>query len=89
MEGASAGFVTDVIERLKKSGVPITVQDEIYQMYLQSLPDLSQRKHSIHRKKVAGYSADAIRSFGTNMLHEGHQIARMRYLVASDRIVFL
>lgn len=79
LEGASAGFVTDVIERLKKSGAPITVQDEIYQMYLQSLPDLSQRKHSIHRKKIAGYSADAIRSFGTNMLHEGHQIARMRY----------
>lgn len=79
LDGASAGFVTEVITRLKKSGAPITVQDEIYQMYLQSLPDLSQRKHSIHRKKVAGYSADAIRAFGRNMLHEGHQIARMRY----------
>jgi hypothetical protein len=79
LEGASGAFVADVIGALRKRGAPDSVQDEIWQLYLESLPDLSQRKHSIHRKKVAGYSQDAIRAFGSGMMHEGHQLARLRY----------
>lgn len=71
--------MTEMIQHLQKTGAPHKALDDIYQMYLQSLPDMSQRKHSIHRKAVAGYGQDAIRSFASNMLHEAHQIARMKY----------
>jgi N12 class adenine-specific DNA methylase len=79
LEGASAKFITEVIQHLQKTGAPIQAQDDIYQMYLQSLPEMSQRKHSIHRKAVSGYGQDAIRNFASNMLHEAHQIARLKY----------
>jgi hypothetical protein len=79
LEGASAKFITEVIQHLQKTGAPNQAMDDIYQMYLQSLPEMSQRKHAIHRKAVSGYGQDAIRNVASNMLHEAHQIARLRY----------
>lgn len=72
-------FVAEIIGQLKKSGAPDKVQDDIYQLYLCSLPELSTRKHSIHRKAVAGYSEDAMRAFAKNAFHGAHQLARLRY----------
>lgn len=85
--GASAAFVSDVAEIIKKaagedSAKPVI--DEINQMYLRSLPDLSMRKHAIHRKKVAGFSTDALRAFASQMYHGAHQIAKLRH---SDTLV--
>ncbi len=77
--GASAGFMADLAETLKKSGAPDDAVDDVWQLYLHTLPDLSQRKHFIHRKKVEGYSPDALRAFAANMNHGAHQIARLRH----------
>lgn len=72
-------FVADVIGQLHKNGVSEKTQDEVYQIYLQALPELSMRKHQIHRKAIPGFDTDAVRAFAYNMHHGSHQLARLRY----------
>jgi len=82
-----AAFVAEVDAMLADIGGPTTdkLRDEIYQLYLQSLPDLSVRKHFIHRGKVAGYSEDALRSFSNHMYHGAYQLARLRHAHRLER----
>ncbi|HEY1034572.1 MAG TPA: PLxRFG domain-containing protein [Pseudoxanthomonas sp.] len=72
-------FVADIIGQLHKNGVSEKTQDEVYQIYLQALPELSMRKHQIHRKAIPGFDTDAVRAFAYNMHHGSHQLARLRY----------
>ncbi len=85
--GAGEGFITEVQRKLTASGAPSDLQDEIWQLYLRTLPDLSQRKHMIHRKKVAGYNPDALRAFAANANHAAYQIARLRFGHKMQRLV--
>lgn len=78
-DAPSGTFVAEVIEQLRKAGVSTQTQDQIYQLYLESLPELSMRKHSIHRKAVPGFDPDAVRAFAFNMHHGSHQLARLRW----------
>lgn len=78
-DGASGGFVRDVLDALGEHGVDSRVQDEIYQLYLRTLPDLSMRKHFLHRKKTPGFSTDALRAFAVNAHHTAHQLAKLEY----------
>lgn len=77
-----ANFVTSVDSILEKADVPIQVRDQIYQSYLETLPDLSMRKHQLHRKGRKGFNEDAVRSFAHVMFHSAHQLARLRYVIA-------
>lgn len=83
LDGVSAKFVNDVETLLEEKLGTISavdgIKDEIYQMYLQSLPDLSTRKHFIHRKKVEGFAKDALRAFADNTFHGSYQLARLEY----------
>ena len=84
MEGKAADapsgtFVADVIDQLRTAHVSDAIQDQIYQLYLQTMPELSMRKHQIHRKSVPGFDPDAVRAFAYNMQHGSHQLARLRY----------
>ncbi len=72
-------FVADVENILGKAGVDEGVMDAIWQRWLETLPDLSNRKTRIHRKGTAGYSSDAFRAFGDHMFHGAHQIARLKW----------
>lgn len=78
-DAPSGSFVADVIDKLRKAGVSEKTQDAVYQTYLQALPELSMRKHAIHRQGVAGFDPDALRAFAHNMAHGAHQLARLRY----------
>jgi hypothetical protein len=49
----------------------------LYQLYLTTLPELSARKHFIHRKKMKGYSQDALRAFAKQTFHGAYQLARL------------
>jgi N12 class adenine-specific DNA methylase len=76
---APAGtFVAEIVEHLRKAGISEKTQDEIYQIYLQALPELSMRKHQIHRRSVPGFDPDGVRAFAWNMHHGSHQLARLR-----------
>lgn len=78
-DAPSGTFVAEVIQSLQKAGVSDKTQDEIYQLYLHTLPELSMRKHAIHRQSVPGFDPDAVRAFAWNMHHGSHQLARLRY----------
>ncbi|MCU1181966.1 PLxRFG domain-containing protein [Stenotrophomonas maltophilia] len=78
-DAPSGTFVADVIDQLRTSRVSDAVQDQVYQLYLQTMPELSMRKHQIHRKSVPGFDPDAVRAFAYNMQHGSHQLARLRY----------
>lgn len=79
---ANVGFLHDVLGKVSSalgaSPEGDALRDEIYQVFLRSLPDMSVRKAFIHRKNVAGFSDDAIRGFAVRTQHMAHQIARMR-----------
>lgn len=78
MDGVSAGFMKDLL--LKFSPVfsqNNRIQDDLYQLFLEHSPDLSVRKHMIHRKGVSGYDQDALRAFAHNQFHTAYQIAKV------------
>lgn len=93
MNKIDPGFVASVTELLEdtavisedpKTGEPkaipgTSIQDEIWQMYLRTLPDLSARKAYIHRIGRLGFTHDALRSFSDHMFHGTHQMAKLRY----------
>ena len=78
-DGASASFMAEMDEMLKKTGAPDKIRDEAFQLYLRALPDLSIRKNFIHRQGTPGYSQDAIRALAGHIFHGSFQIARLRY----------
>ncbi len=78
-DGASASFMAEIDEMLKKSGAPEKIRDEAFQLYLQAMPDLSIRKNFIHRQGTPGYSQDAVRALAGHIFHGSFQIARLRH----------
>ncbi|EGR1189278.1 PLxRFG domain-containing protein [Vibrio parahaemolyticus] len=81
LNGASASFVSDIIKAISgaqtNDKVKDQLTDEIYQMYLQAMPDRSIRKSFIHRKGVAGYSEDAARVLADQGVRQANQQARL------------
>lgn len=78
-EAMDPRLVGEIETILTKSGVDGAVMDQIWQRYLESMPDLSTRKRFIHRKGTSGFDADALRSFSAHMFHASHQMARLKY----------
>lgn len=87
--GVDPSFVVDVDTTLSKLHGPQIddIRDKIYQLYLHTLPDLTVRKHFIHRKKTEGYSRDAIRAYAHNMFHGSYQLARLRWSYKLETIL--
>jgi N12 class adenine-specific DNA methylase len=82
-DGVSGQFMTGIINAVNDSKMKAPVKqqllDDINQMFIKALPDLSHRKHFSHRKKVAGYSRDQMRAFASNMQHSSHHIGRINH----------
>ena len=78
-DAPSGTFVRSVIDTLRKAGVNEKAQDEVYQVFLKTLPEMSMRKRQIHRRAVPGFSDDALRAFAKNGFHGAHQLARLRH----------
>ncbi len=80
--GPKAAFVADlhdVVDGLADGDQARALKDGIYQLYLESLPELSVRKHAMHRANRAGFSKDALRAFASQMWHGANQIARLKH----------
>jgi hypothetical protein len=56
-----------------------SIKDNIYQMYLMTLPDKDIRRKFVHRQGKTGFSADAIRNFITSQHTAANQLARLSY----------
>ena len=72
-------IVAEIEEILGGAGVGNDIMDQIWQRYLESMPDLSARKRFIHRQGTAGFTGDALRVFSSHMFHSAHQVARLKY----------
>jgi hypothetical protein len=55
------------------------LKDQIYQMFLHTLPDRNFRKQFIMRKGIAGFSGDIARNFVTNGINMANQLTRIEY----------
>ncbi|MCL8000036.1 PLxRFG domain-containing protein, partial [Brucella sp. 21LCYQ03] len=69
------------------SDVGAEMLDQIWQRYLQTMPDMSIRKRQIHRKKTGGYTSDAMRAYASHMFHSAHQMGRLKYGVELNELV--
>lgn len=77
------GFASKIIEMAseKKGALESldSIKDDINQLMLQQMPEVSFLKRSIHRKYVKGYSADQKRAFAHTMFHGAYRIAKIRH----------
>ncbi|MFC3074929.1 PLxRFG domain-containing protein [Shinella pollutisoli] len=80
-------IVAEIEEILGGAGVGADIMDQIWQRYLESMPDLSTRKRFIHRKGTAGFARDALRVFSSHMFHASHQMARLKYGLELQELV--
>ena len=55
------------------------LKDEIYQMYLQTLPDRNFRRQYMHRQGTIGFSGDIARNFAVSGTNMANQLARIKY----------
>jgi len=78
--GADTAFMSDLFKELESNGVDKEVTDNVYQLYLRYLPNMSARKQFIHRKGIQGYSDDGLRVFADKSFHLARQIANTRHL---------
>lgn len=78
-KAVDANFVADVEDILADLPSAEKIKDEVWQRYLETLPDFSVRKNRIHRTGRKGFTADALRAFGNSMFHGSHQLARLAH----------
>jgi hypothetical protein len=55
------------------------VKDQVYQMYLMTLPDRDIRRKFTHRQGKTGFSADVLRNFITSQHTAANQLSRLAY----------
>ncbi|MCE7567525.1 PLxRFG domain-containing protein [Aliivibrio fischeri] len=81
ISGATMGFVSDMMDKITTANMnedaKAQLKDDVYQMFLQSLPDRSIRKSFIHRKGTKGYSDNALRSIADQGFRQSRQQARL------------
>lgn len=80
-------FVADVDAILQGANASEAIRDQVWQRYLESLPDFSTRKNRIHRIGRAGFHADALRAFSSTLFHGAHQLARLKHAMELDETI--
>ena len=90
-DGSAGKFIGDVIQAVEKvdmveatvngsrSDLKNQLLDDLNQLFIRSLPDLSYRKHFAHRKNTPGFSGDVMRGFASSSFHAASHIARLNH----------
>ncbi|WP_462056175.1 PLxRFG domain-containing protein, partial [Vibrio cholerae] len=88
VQKASLPFVADVLQLVEQANMHTpakeSLSDEIYQMYLRTLPARSMRRNFIHRKGVAGFNQDAVRALADQGFRQSRQQARLDHMDILD-----
>jgi diguanylate cyclase (GGDEF)-like protein len=83
IHGVSNEFAEGVVQLIDASDMEkqekAQILDDLNQLFILSMPDLSHRKHFVHRQKTEGYSRDQLRAFADNMMHSAHHISRIKH----------
>lgn len=88
--GVSSGFVAEVETMLGELGdnpLARQIRDGVWQLYLKTLPELSARRHFIHRRKTSGFSDDALRATAQKGFHDAYQLARLRHVYKMEGVI--
>lgn len=88
--GVAPDFVMKVEQAIGELGnhpLVAQVRDQVWQLYLQTLPDMSVRRHQIHRKKTPGFGKDALRAFAEKGYHDAYQYARLKHGVKIRQVM--
>jgi hypothetical protein len=82
-------FIAEIEQMLANAPAPLreSILDQIWQRYLQEMPELSTRTRAIHRSKIEGHSDDAMRVFASHMFHAAHQMAKLKHGAEMQDIV--
>ncbi len=84
-------LVAEMENILTEAALPAEIRndvlDQLWQRYLETMPDLSTRKRYIHRKGTAGFDNDALRSYSSHMFHAAHQMGKLRYGIELNELV--
>jgi len=78
----SEGFIADILSVVDKTisgSMADKAKDEIYQLFLTTLPDMSVRKSFIHRQKTEGFTHDALRAFSHHNFHGAYQLSKLKF----------
>jgi hypothetical protein len=87
----SSQMLKDIFKALEDGAVvnPLTgkagisdvdaIKDQVYQMYLMTLPDKDIRKKFTHRQGKTGFSADVLRNFIVSQHTASNQLSRLAY----------
>jgi hypothetical protein len=82
VDGVSSSFLLAVDEMIKEKGkskVIDKIRDELYQIYLESLPESSAQKHFVHRSNRRGFNEDQMKAFSNKVVHDSNSIAKLKY----------
>lgn len=74
-------FLKSTFDAIDKSSLanPQDLKDAVYQAWLSTQPESSFRNQFVHRRKIAGYSEDALRNFAKSSFHMAYQLARFEH----------
>jgi hypothetical protein len=77
----SSQMLKGVFDLLDNTGMQDieAVKDQVYQMYLMTLPDRDIRRRFTNRQGKTGFSADVIRNFITSQHTSANQLARLEF----------
>lgn len=81
---AESRMLTDMFNAIEDATDSTTLdkealKDELYQIYLTTLPEQSYRKQFLHADNVTGFSSDIFRNFKTSATQIAAQAAKLRY----------
>ncbi|MDP3139802.1 MAG: PLxRFG domain-containing protein [Burkholderiaceae bacterium] len=91
LDGSAGKFIGDMIAAVDKvdmaeatingsrTDLKNQLLDDLNQLFIRALPDLSYRKHFSHRKNTAGFSSDVMRGFASSAFHAASHIARLNH----------
>lgn len=97
LDGSAGKFIGDVLVAIDKmdlreatingstTDMKAQLLDDLNQLFIKAMPDLSFRKHFTHRKGTAGFSADVMRGFASSAFHAASHIARLNH---GDKMTF-
>ena len=73
------GFVNEVLTILQKNGVNSTVQDDVMNLFIDSLPETALAKSLKGRTGIAGYDSDPVAAMRSKAFDIGRQVQRIKY----------
>lgn len=96
-DGSAGKFIGDVLTTIGNldmldatvggdvADLKTKLMDDVNQLFIKALPDLSYRKHFMHRKGTPGFSSDMMRGFASSAFHAASHIARLNH---GDKMTF-